>query len=69
MLLCQVLPVQAAQTIDGEGGDDPLLSEVWWDDVLPWLQQPISCSIMVEFDCYFWSYARSETVRALSSTL
>jgi hypothetical protein len=32
--------VQAAQTIDGEGGDDPLLSEVWWDDVLPWPQQP-----------------------------
>jgi hypothetical protein len=26
--------------IDGEGVDDPLLSEVWWDDVLPWPQQP-----------------------------
>jgi hypothetical protein len=27
--------------IDGEGVDDPLLSEVWWDDVLPW---PIAAS-------------------------
>jgi hypothetical protein len=40
MLLCRVLPVQVAQMIDGEGGDDPLLSEVWWGDVLPWPQQP-----------------------------
>jgi hypothetical protein len=40
MLLCRVLPVQVAQMIDGEGVDDPLLSEVWWDDVLPWPQQP-----------------------------
>jgi hypothetical protein len=41
MLLCRVLPVQVAQMIDGEGVDDPLLSEVWWDDVLPW---PIAAS-------------------------
>jgi hypothetical protein len=31
--------VQAAQMIDREGGDDPLLSEVWWYDLLPWPQQ------------------------------
>jgi hypothetical protein len=36
----RVLPVQVAQMIDGQGGDDPLLSKVWWDDVLPWPQQP-----------------------------
>ena len=40
MLLCQALPVQVAQMIDEEDGDDPLLSEVYWDDVLPWPQQP-----------------------------
>jgi hypothetical protein len=28
-----------------------------------------SCGIMVEFDYYFWSYARSETVRAIFYTV
>jgi hypothetical protein len=46
-----------------------LLSEVWWDDVLPWPQQSKLRHHGWAWFYYFWSYARSERVRAIFYTV
>jgi hypothetical protein len=54
--------------IDGEDGDDPLLSK---GSEMMYCHgcSSRSCGIMVEIDYYFWSYARSERVRAIFYTV